>query len=888
MASEPDLLGETGEMCEPGGLASARLAEWHRDTASQYFRSGDLEHCEQHLRAQLQMLESQGDPAAVQAALVDLAEIVVARQRAEEGLDLFQRALGLADADRDAELRQRVGELAVESFTTATRRVQEGAPREGLRRYRLAALAFGVAGNDTSELRAWQLVAKFVPGLNATGGSALEDAQRAAELAARLDPGGVEEVDAARMVGVVLRERGRVSEALHRFEHALALVEPQAHPVTRARLLLEVARTHLRARDASAVIAAAGEAERLVGSGADEKILGHVLTLRAAAMQLQGALPANVTRVYEAALAAFRQCETGVLPLARTLNALGRYDEAVALLEPHYAQEIPMLVARYGLSQQSRQDRRPEDVEQELRDLVGVAQVVTPVSNLVVMLLGDLAEVQRASGRLDDAIDSLTEAIRLLEVLRSNEHSADAQSELFGEQQAPYHNLIDLLYERNGTGDREETSALVEQTKARALEVLMRQAAASPPVASTAQDEALLTRARELEARLAAGVDAPTATRIERELEIATNEIAQRFPPIRDDPDGNPAAFNKLVREHTLVLEYGIGPTRGFVWALRRGAFEMAPLGCSPAELSDLVDHAVAPYRTSRASSGRQRVARERLSRVLLDVIPRHIWDGITELVVVPDSTLLRLPFEMLTVLGQAEPIGACLDVCYLPSVMVGVGMCAAPPRRAAPQSFVGFAEPAGVDLPLPLSGREVSEVAAMIGGDARAHRAAAADKLTVHETASTARIVHFATHAVIDDRTPMESYLQLSAPSEALRTNRPYLDDRLRAREIIRWKLAADLVVCSACRSADGRWRAGEGVLGLTRAFLVAGARAVVASLWPVPDDRAYAFMQCFYRHYTSGMNVAASLHLARRDVRSEHPDPYDWAGFVVVGPAW
>lgn len=93
------------------------------------------------------------------------------------------------------------------------------------------------------------------------------------------------------------------------------------------------------------------------------------------------------------------------------------------------------------------------------------------------------------------------------------------------------------------------------------------------------------------------------------------------------------------------------------------------------------------------------------------------------------------------------------------------------------------------------------------------------------------------------------------------------------------------DLVVLSACETGIGDVQRGEGVFGLKRAFVLAGARSVLLSLWKVSDDATRDFMTDFYRMWTSGKTKSESLRLARQHLRARYAHPYFWAAFILVG---
>ncbi|HEX3526936.1 MAG TPA: CHAT domain-containing protein [Thermoanaerobaculia bacterium] len=199
----------------------------------------------------------------------------------------------------------------------------------------------------------------------------------------------------------------------------------------------------------------------------------------------------------------------------------------------------------------------------------------------------------------------------------------------------------------------------------------------------------------------------------------------------------------------------------------------------------------------------------------------------------------------------------------------------------------------------LPQSRREVEEIAALFPADRRrTYLGREASEERAKAIGKDARIVHFATHAYVDDRSPFDSGLVLSIP-EKLAEGRD--NGLLQVWEIFESvRLDADLVVLSACETGIGEIRGGEGIIGLTRAFQYAGARSVLASLWRVEDEATAELMERFYRHLRSGEAKdealrSAQLELIRSPLRV--PDgrggwtqrnaaaPYFWAALQLVG---
>jgi len=182
--------------------------------------------------------------------------------------------------------------------------------------------------------------------------------------------------------------------------------------------------------------------------------------------------------------------------------------------------------------------------------------------------------------------------------------------------------------------------------------------------------------------------------------------------------------------------------------------------------------------------------------------------------------------------------------------------------------------DPSGLEE-LPGARSEVSHLAHRYRGvDSRALSTLDSTEIT-HLLPEPGGFLHLATHARIDDQNPWQSGLHLGSAGW------------MPAADIARSSFDARLVVLAACASASGRMNTGEGVLGLTSAFLAAGVPAVVATLWAV-DDRATAhFSELFYAALAEGHGSGESLRLAQELLRSEPgmSHPFFWAGFVLVG---
>jgi CHAT domain-containing protein len=162
---------------------------------------------------------------------------------------------------------------------------------------------------------------------------------------------------------------------------------------------------------------------------------------------------------------------------------------------------------------------------------------------------------------------------------------------------------------------------------------------------------------------------------------------------------------------------------------------------------------------------------------------------------------------------------------------------------------------------------------------DFRANRATAtSDELSDY------RIVHFATHGLLDSEHPELSGLALSLVDEQGRSQ----DGFLRLHEIFNLRLPVELVVLSACQTGLGKEVKGEGLVGLTRGFMYAGASRVVASLWQVNDAATAELMKRFYRRMLQdGMRPAAALRAAQIEMwkKPQWQSPFYWSGFALQG---
>lgn len=183
----------------------------------------------------------------------------------------------------------------------------------------------------------------------------------------------------------------------------------------------------------------------------------------------------------------------------------------------------------------------------------------------------------------------------------------------------------------------------------------------------------------------------------------------------------------------------------------------------------------------------------------------------------------------------------------------------------------------------LPGTQREADAVAKLYPNAKVFTRGKAQESAFVKE-AGKYRYLHLASHAFFNDASPMLSSIVLATPADSSQ------DGYLTAREIFDLRLNADLVVLSACNTARGEKRSGDGIVGLSWALFAAGAPAQVVSQWSVDDRATATLMTRFYGNMKAGQskglalrNASASLRKPGNDPKWKHP--YYWAPFIILG---
>jgi len=545
--------------------------------------------------------------------------------------------------------------------------------------------------------------------------------------------------------------------------------------------------------------------------------------------------------------------------------------------------------------------------------------------------LNALALAAHGAGDVAEAVAYGDAALDRIENLRVKVSAPELRAMYSAAQRRFYETQIDLLMSGGGqTTEEQLLAALSVSERARARMLVDLLAEARPSETSGAalaarraglQDD-LAARSRQRDRLLAspltnASADAGLAELL-REMAALENELTlldTRAPARAVEPstllDG--AQIQKLIAPDTVLVQYELGQHRSFVWIVMHDsirAVELAPRD----EIEAAVRAALATLQLNSASDTRRNSALKALSDYVLTPVG-HLIEA-KRVLVAADGALHYVPFSVLPLLrdGEHVPLLASREVVSVPSMSA---LAAERARRStdAPSKTVAiFADPVfertderltGVGaLPtpqtsvetgtrsslelrrLPYSGREAHEIAALVPETARSVSegfSANRDELLSADLQQY-RYVHFATHGVVDSRYPALSALALSQFDRQGHA----LPGFLRLNDIYNLSLNADLVVLSACDTALGREIRGEGLVGLTQAFLYAGTKSLVLSLWQVSDSATAVLMARFYEHLIKeGAPPGEALRAAQLSMATERrwADPYYWGAFILLG---
>jgi CHAT domain-containing protein len=539
----------------------------------------------------------------------------------------------------------------------------------------------------------------------------------------------------------------------------------------------------------------------------------------------------------------------------------------------------------------------------------------------------EIGNAYKKQDHIKEALQNYRSSIAVIESIRSSISLEELKASYLGSDKRidAYQNSIDLLANQSVLlADRTygaEAFNYLERAKARAFldsfevsevnvsqgidlklakkeKEIMRQISQSytqllgPNLGSDAKNGVLI-KIKELEEE---------SDRLKREIRTTSPAYANlKYPEVITYDE----ARKTLVDKNTTFFAYSLGKERSYVFVLSEAGLKVF---AAPARKT--LQQQVAEYRKIISDKDNHDFS---LGYVLFKELVLPGLDKNTKRIVfVPDDILNLLPFETLVSnAGTNRWLVQDHPVSYVPSLSslrelnrrrsalrmephkdllaLGdpfYGANEEGRRNASQDIFQDFYSNSSINFfRLKYSGLEIQKIAAAFKPsrtDAFQRKEATEDRLKA-EPLTNYRIIHFATHGLIDDKKPARSSIILALDQD------PGEDGFLQMREIFNLRMNADLVTLSACQTGLGQFIRGEGIEGLSRAFFYAGAASVLMSLWAVNDEATYQLMERFYRHLMGAETPMNALRQAKLEMIGSGvlSHPYYWAGFILNGKA-
>ncbi|HWH51224.1 MAG TPA: CHAT domain-containing protein [Gemmatimonadaceae bacterium] len=704
-------------------------------------------------------------------------------------------------------------------------------------------------------------------------------------------------------LGIDLRHIGRQSDAVNDYQQALAIYrrERNAEGIARVSYNLAITRESMGDFDTALQLMTAA----LHGVDSTGNVRGQATVLDGIAdVYLQTGNAAAARPYVERALAATSAARlwypnsSELLNLGHASLAEGRADSATRVYQRalRLADSLGFgrqrASARVGLARAALAKGDAPTALRWAERAVAVADSLGDPEAQYDALTARAAALERA--RSSGAADAYLEVIKLLESWRGRLALGDLRMGVTSPRLEPYEGAIRVLLARGRAGD---AFGVAERARARLLLELManRGARAASPSARDSLRDALRER---YEARSDAGtpkaeheLDAAIAlladslARIDSTIARVNPAAALRYPVAASVAALRPA----IVRGGRSLVAFFWGDSAVYGWWISRNSIHAARLG-SADSLGVLVDFLYGSIERPETGDAWQSAARRAYARLVEPLAP----DSAGELFAITDGPLSRIPLEVLLPADNAPPLGATRRITYGPSASVLVELAHQPSAASWRRGVLAIGDPTvtehaddGVEqaganraaplAPLPFAAQEaraVGEIFRDAGTDVLVGPDATRQRWLALQPARY-RVLHFAAHARVDDRHPERTALLLS-------------DGELDLAAIRATEIDAQVVTLSACETALGERVRGEGIIGLPHAFLAAGARSTVVSLWRVSDQGTERFMEDFYRELRAGRSPAAALSDARRKrigASGAGAHPSTWAAFVLVG---
>ena len=547
--------------------------------------------------------------------------------------------------------------------------------------------------------------------------------------------------------------------------------------------------------------------------------------------------------------------------------------------------------------------------------------------------LAGLAENYELRGDYKKSIELNDSSLKILEGLRNSLHSEEFKASYMAKEHNAFEdviNMLAILHEKDETKGYDILSfRYAESSKSRALLDLLAESLANVNEGADSslikkQEEIIngLTRAKQSleEESLKNQADTQIVIdlknnirRSEEELDRLKSEIRTTNPRYADLHYPVPVSINEAMAlcpdKNTAILEYSVGDSSTSLWVITRYDHHLLRL---PGRKT--LQEQIEPLRfalSDPSGTNDEFITRTGFLLYCQLILPAEAFlTKKSNLVIIPDGILNYLPFEvLLTENKEGSEKKSYSDLpflikkyplSYVQSASVLKSLLKEGPQESRSgkvnKKLIAFGDPVYDTLKagslssakfnrLEYSGREVEMIATCFkkgSADIYLRNEATEDRVKSKGTLKNYDYVHFATHGYIDEKKPDLSSLVLTQNTSSGE------DGFLRASEIFNLDMHAELVVLSACQTGLGKLVRGEGMVGLTRAFLYAGTPAVMVSLWSVSDISTATLMEEFYRNLVKGdLCKTDALRKAQLTMlkNEKFAHPFYWAPFVLYG---
>ncbi|MFW6129500.1 MAG: CHAT domain-containing protein, partial [Candidatus Aminicenantaceae bacterium] len=537
----------------------------------------------------------------------------------------------------------------------------------------------------------------------------------------------------------------------------------------------------------------------------------------------------------------------------------------------------------------------------------------------------ELGKAYTKQKQYEKALESFKNSISIIEDIRSRIKLEELKASYLGTDKRiqAYHNLIHLLVHLHRSnpekGFHSEAFNYLERAKARAfldrLEISQVNISTGVNFKLQNREKELMKEISGLYTKLLAAELTPQEKHkiqeklksYEDKLETLKREIRTNSPAYADLKYPETITLQEtqknILDKKTAFFAYSIGEEYSYLFVITKNNLNIFPIPPRNKLQDQISDYL-------KVISDKENHDLQPGYDLYCSLVRPGLKKNLKNLIFVPDDILHFLPFEaLITREKKKDWLIEKYRIAYVPSISSyrEILQHKKMNKKDPPMNILAFGDPFfghleteenGGDIfqnfysstafnfsRLKYSGHEIQGIGSLFKRKKTKfflRNEATEEQLKEHNLADY-KIIHFATHSLIDDQKPARSSIVLSLDED------PKEDGFLQMREVYNLELNADLVVLSACQTGLGQFIKGEGIEGLNRAFFYAGSSAVLMSLWSVNDQASSQLMERFYYHLRSSESIMDALRKTKLEMISSETlsHPFYWAGFIVSGKA-